>query len=153
MLSDLGLFVLRLIIGGIFTAHGYGKLFGGEGKAVSADAAKYLGQGFVQSVEHGGPNGFKAAIQRLGLPQPLVFAWLVGGLEFFGGIMLVIGWLTRVVAFLLAGEMAVAVFRIHWRNGLIGQGGFEFPLSLLGSCLALAGLGPGSISVDGAEDP
>jgi putative oxidoreductase len=153
MLSDLGLLVLRFIVGGIFVAHGYPKLFGGPGKQVSPSVARYLGQGFVQAMERGGPAGFAPGIERFGLPEPLAWAWFVASLEFFGGIMLAIGWLTRVVAILLAGEMVVAISRVHWRNGLMGPGSFEFPLSLLGACLALVGTGPGRISVDGVSDP
>src|SRR5262245_11712179 len=153
MLRDLGLLALRLVVGGIFAAHGYPKLFGGEGKPVHPTAARYLGQGFAQAVERGSPAKFVGAMERMGLPQPMAFAWFVGGLEFFGGIMLAIGLLTRPVAFLLAGEMAVAVARVHWPNGMMGQGGFEQALSLLGSCVALVGSGPGAISFDGADEP
>lgn len=153
MLSDLALLACRLIVGAIFVAHGYPKLFGGQGKRISPEVARYLGQGFVQAVERGSPAGFAPAIENLGLSKPLAWAWLVGCLEFFGGIMLAIGWLSRVTALLLAIEMTVAIARVHWRNGLMGQGGFEFPLAMLGSCLALAGIGPGRISIDGADDP
>jgi putative oxidoreductase len=153
MMSDLSLLALRLIVGAIFAAHGYPKLFGGPGKHVSPAITRYLGQGFVQAIERGSPVGFATAVERLGLPEPLVWAWFVACLEFFGGIMLALGWLTRLVALLLAGEMSVAIARVHWRNGLIAQGGFEFALSMLGACLALAGTGPGRISVDGAADP
>ncbi|MGH2457436.1 MAG: DoxX family protein [Chloroflexota bacterium] len=153
MWSDLGLLALRLIVGGMFVAHGYPKLFGGQGKEVSPVVARYLGAGFVQAVGRGSPSAFAPAIERLGLPKPLAFAWLVSCLEFFGGIMIAIGWLTRVASLLLAINMAVAVFKVHWRNGLMGPGGFEFPLSLLGSCLSLVGRGPGRFSVDGAGDP
>ncbi|HVC33258.1 MAG TPA: DoxX family protein [Chloroflexota bacterium] len=152
MVRDLCLLGMRLIVGGIFAAHGYPKLFGGQGKEVSTEAARYLGQGFVEAVQRGSPAGFAPAVQRLGLPGPIVVAWFVAGLEFFGGVMLAIGWLTRPTAFLLAGEMATATLRVHWRNGLIAQGGFEFPLSLLGACLGLIGTGPGAMSVDGAEN-
>lgn len=153
MWSDLGLLALRLIVGGIFVAHGYPKLFGGQGKEVSPVVARYLGTGFVQAVGRGSPAAFVPAVERLGVPKPLVFAWFVSCLEFFGGIMIAIGWLTRVTATLLAINMAVAIFKVHWQNGLVAQGGFEFPLSLLGSCLSLIGRGPGRISVDGASDP
>lgn len=151
MLSDLGLLILRLIVGGIFVAHGYPKLFGGPGKEIRPAAAQFLGPGFVQAVERGGPETFATTLERLGVPEPRLMAWFVGGVEFVGGILLAIGWLTRLVALLLAGDMLVAIVRVHWRNGLIGPGGFEFPLALLGACLALAGTGPGRFSIDEAE--
>jgi putative oxidoreductase len=150
MLQDLGLLAMRLIVGGIFAAHGYPKLFGGPEKEVHPAVRQYLGQGFAQSVQHGSPQQFAATVERVGAPQPMAMAWFVALLEFAGGIMLALGWLTRPVALLLAGEMAFAVAKVHWRNGLVGQGGFEFPLALLGSCLALLGTGPGAISLDGA---
>lgn len=153
MLCDLGLLGLRLIVGSIFIAHGFPKLFGGQGKEIPPVVARYLGDGFVQSVARGSPSSFAPAIERMGLPKPLIFAWLVSCLEFFGGIMLAIGWLTRVVSLLLAGEMVVAIVKVHWRNGLVGQGGFEFPLALLGGCLSLVGCGSGRVSIDGATDP
>jgi putative oxidoreductase len=43
---------------------------------------------------------------------------LAGILEFFGGILIILGLFTRPVAFLLAGEMAVAYFQVHAPNGL-----------------------------------
>ncbi|MBX6771682.1 MAG: DoxX family protein [Chloroflexi bacterium] len=153
MLRDLGLLALRLVVGGIFMAHGYPKLFGGAGKQVSPTVARYLGQGFVQAIERGGPENFKTTIERLQVPEPLAVAWFVGGLEFFGGALVALGWLTRPIAVLLAGEMAVVIARVHWPNGLMGAGGFELPLSLLGSCLALAGNGPGRLSIDGDPAP
>ena len=151
MLADLGLLCLRLILGGIFAAHGYPKLFGGPGKEVPPTAAAYLGQGFVQAVQNGSPEQFAPIVEQVGAPQPGATAWLVAGLEFFGGIALALGFLTRLTALLLAGEMVVAIWKIHWRNGLIGQGGFEFPLSLLSGCLALLGTGPGGFSADGTD--
>ena len=153
MLADVGLLVLRVVVGGIFVAHGFPKLFGGPGTPISPGAAQYLGEGFEQSVQRGSPPNFARVVQRIGAPEPTALAWFVACLEFFGGIMLAIGWLTRVVAFLLAGEMAVAIRKVHWQNGLIGQGGFELPLAMLGACLTLVGTGPGRISIDGATDP
>jgi putative oxidoreductase len=44
--------------------------------------------------------------------------------------------------------MKVAIWKVHWKNGLMGEGGFEFPLSLLGACLALLVTGPGRLSLD-----
>lgn len=150
MLSDVGLLILRTIVGAIFIAHGYPKLFGGPGKQIRPEAARFLGQGFVQAAERGGPEAFTSTLERLAVPEPRLMAWLVAGIEFFGGIMLALGWLTRLVALLLAGEMLVAVVRVHWRNGLIGPGGFELPLALFGACLSLVGTGPGRISIDEA---
>ena len=55
-MKDLGLLALRLAFGGLIAVHGYPKLFGGKGKAVSPDAERLLGAGFTQSVQNGGPD-------------------------------------------------------------------------------------------------
>ena len=159
-MRDLGLLLFRLIVGVIFAAHGYPKLFGGRrqaigaavpsesaGEMVSATARRLLGEGFVQSMEQGGPANFASVLQGLGAPQPRLLAWVVGLVEFGGGLLVALGLFTRLSALLLAIDMAVAIGKVHWRNGLIGPGGFEFPLSLLAACLALIGVGPGQISL------
>ncbi len=143
-----GLFLLRLIVGGIFAVHGYPKLFGGAGKTVSPEATRYLGSGFVQAME-GGPEATKGLLQNIGAPEPELLVWVVGGAEFFGGILLILGWLTRLASFALIVDMVVAIKKVHWQNGLTGPGGFEFPLSLLGGCLALFFGGPGRIAIGG----
>ena len=61
---------------------------------------------------------------------------------------LAIGFLTRPAALLLAGNMTVAIWKVHWKNGLVGGSGVEFPLSLLAGCLALLADGPGRASLD-----
>ena len=89
--------ILRIVTGLAFMTHGLPKLFG------------WLG-GF------GGPGEAAELMSRFGV---------AGVLETFGGLLIVIGLLTRPVAFLLAGQMAVAYFWIHsgfsdpwwWTNG------------------------------------
>jgi len=145
-MKSLGLLILRLIVGGIFAVHGYPKLFGGPDKPVHPLLAEYLGPGFVQAMQNG-PGGFRGLLERLRLPNPERMATFVGGVEFFGGLLLALGLYTRLSALLLSGDMAVAIGKVHWRNGLVGQGGFELPLSLLGACLTLLFAGPGKISL------
>ena len=53
-MRDLGLLLLRVILGGIFVVHGYPKIFGGPGSTVPAAARRYLGPGFDQAMERGG---------------------------------------------------------------------------------------------------
>lgn len=142
-----GLLLLRLIVGGIFAVHGYPKLFGGPGKPVPLEVAKYLGAGFVESVERG-PQGFAGMLRNLGVPEPERMAYVVGAAEFFGGILLALGWFTRLASLALITDMVVAISRVHWRNGLVAPGGFEFPLSLLAACLTLVFTGPGNLSFD-----
>lgn len=75
---------------------------------------------------------------------------LAGGLEFFGGLLIVVGLLTRPVAFLLAGEMAWAYFQAHFPNGwipIMNRG--ELPVLYCFAFLYMAARGGGSFSLDG----
>lgn len=129
--------VLRLSIGSVFLAHGAQKLFGIWGG--------------------GGIGGTAAFFAQLGLAPALPLALLVGCIEFIGGIMLLLGALSRATALVLAVDMAVAIWKVHFANGFFlnwnmvrGQGhGFEFNLALAGALVALALTGPGILSVDG----
>ena len=121
--EEYGLLPLRIALGIVFIYHGYLKLFGGQF-----------------------PNEFFGS---LGIPLPYVFAIIVSVLEFFGGIALVLGLLTRYTGLLLSINMLVAILLVHLPNGfLVTQGGMEFPLALLGGALTLAMMGSGKLSVD-----
>jgi len=123
-LKPLALLLLRLGLGIIFISHGFPKLFGNTRAAT---------QGF----EHLGFPGY--------------FVYVAGVIEFFGGIMLIFGLFTRVAGLLLAGEMAVAIWRVHLPQGTITQvKNYEFPLALAVASFALTALGAGSLSVDHA---
>ena len=83
------------------------------------------------------------------MPAPLTFLWFGGVLELFGGLLLLIGLFSRPVAFILAGEMAVAYWMFHAPQG-------SFPALNMGDAailycfvfLYLAAAGPGPWSVD-----
>src|SRR5262249_59954870 len=79
---------------------------------------------------------------------PLQFVCVAGLLEAFGGLLLVLGLFTRPAALLLAVEMAVAIWRVHSSGGILAVHLYEFPLALSATCLALATVGAGGISVD-----
>lgn len=123
---DMALLVLRLVTGAVFIAHGAQKLF-------------VFGIG-----------GVTQSFAGMGIPLPGVAAPLVAGLEFFGGIALVIGLLTRLAALGLAIDMLVALVLVHARNGFFLPNGIEFVLLLLGASIALAIAGAGGASIDGA---
>jgi putative oxidoreductase len=76
--------------------------------------------------------------------------WWAGFLEFFGGALIALGLMTRPVAFVLAGEMAVAYFRSHSPQGFwpILNGG-ELAALFCFVHLFLAANGGGSFSLDG----
>jgi putative oxidoreductase len=120
-LQPLALLVLRLVLGAIMIGHSYTKVFGGEHRYV----------GYITS---------------LGLPW--WSAYLSIAAEFGGGILLIVGLLTRFAALTLVIDMAVAIAKIHFKNGLLGENGYQFPLSLAAIGVALIFFGAGPISLD-----
>lgn len=128
---DLALLVLRLVLGVIFVAHGAQKLFGSFG-----------GPGLK------GTAGF---FEQLGIRPAYPMAVVVGAIEFFGGILSVLGFLMPVVAVGLIAVMIGAILTVHLRHGFFAQsGGYEFNLALIGIALALLLAGAGSYSLDAA---
>ena len=121
-----GITVLRVVVGVVFLAHGWQKLFE---------------LGF-----HGVAGFFGGA----GIPLPFVSAVIVTLVEFAGGIALTLGFLTRWAAALNGFDMIVAILVVHLKNGFMKPGGYEHPLTLLAACVALVMVGPGAASVDGA---
>ena len=79
---------------------------------------------------------------------PPFLAYMVIASEVGGGLLLLAGLLVRFSAFSHILVMGVAVFNVHWATGLMGQGGFEFPLILLAVVVALILLGPDPLSLD-----
>lgn len=121
-----GITVLRVVVGGVFLAHG------------------------VQKVFTYGHSGVTGMLSSMGVPLPGVLAAVLMAVEFLGGAALVLGFLTRWAAGFIAFDMVVAVLLVHLKNGFFNPGGVEFPLTLLAACLLLAMQGPGAASVDGA---
>ncbi len=128
--SDWGEPLIRVAAGLMLMPHGAQKLFGWFG-----------GYGIA------GTGGFFA--DKLGLEPGVLWAALVGGTEFFGGLFLALGLLTRPVAAAIAVLMAVAVFKIHLGNGFFwNSGGYEYPLFWGLVALAFVLKGGGATSLD-----
>lgn len=134
--SSLAPTLLRLPLGIVFFAHGCQKtlgLFGGSGLNAT-----------ISVFEHG-------------MHIPPVFAYLAVAAEFLGGLGLILGFLTRIAALGICANMCVAIYKVHWPNGLFmnwggnqkGEG-IEYHLLAIGMCLALMILGAGLFSVDNA---
>jgi putative oxidoreductase len=120
--------ILRVGSGLIFIPHGYPKMTGGGGD------------------EKGGHAHLTQSLAQLGLPFPYAFAALVGAIEFFGGLLLILGLQTQWAAIALAFVMLVATGRVLVQRGFVGNA--DFPFSLLVATLALALLGGGTVSLE-----
>jgi putative oxidoreductase len=121
-IQPLGLLALRVVVGVIMIGHGYGKVFHG---------------GLAQHVAH---------VSSMGLPGWLAYPSAYA--EFFGGILLIAGLFTRFVSLAVMIDMLVAIWKVHWKNGMFGRGGYEFPLTLATIAFALIFFGAGPIAID-----
>lgn len=120
---------LRIPVGIILAAHGSQKLF-----------AWFGGYGL---------EGTGQWMESIGLAPGFLMALLAGSAEFFGGIALFLGVLTRPAAVVTAFTMVIAIFSVHLSNGLfMSNNGYEYALALLAITVALAVQGGGKFSVD-----
>jgi len=122
-LQPLALLVMRLALGAIMVSHGYQKITNLHQTA-----------------------GFMA---NLGIPHWL--AYVSSCTEFFGGLLLLAGFFTRIAALGVCVDLIVAISKVHWHNGLRGSSGgpgYEFPLAAAALAFALIFFGAGSISLD-----
>jgi putative oxidoreductase len=123
--QTIGVTLLRVVVGIIFVLHGAQKTFEQTFPGV---------QGFFES---------------LGIPLAAVAAPAVSLLELVGGILLIVGAFTRIVAALLTVNMIVAIATVHAAAGFfVDAGGYEFVLLLGAAAVAIALIGAGRFSVD-----
>jgi len=116
--------LIRVALGLILIPHGFGKLF--------LDDAVPASRNFV----------------NFGWAYPLAWAYFIGALEFFGGIMLALGLFTRAIALAFTIEMAVICFAVLWPNWSWGHRGMEYPLLMGLVALAIFVNGGGRGSID-----
>ena len=122
---DLGLAVLRVVVGGTFAAHGLQKLL------------------------VFGMSGLAAFLAQQGIPFPYPSALAVTAAELLGGLALALGFSTRLAALPLAFSMLVAMLSVHLKGGFFLPSGVEYTAVLFAASLAFALVGPGRWSIDG----
>ncbi len=129
MLQDIGLLILRLVVGGLLGGHGSQKLFGWFG-------------GF-------GIKGTAGWLESMGLKPGQLWATGAATSEFGGGALTALGFLHPLGPIATIAAMAMATAKAHWGKPIwVTEGGAELPVTNIAAALALAFAGPGRISLD-----
>ena len=128
---DVGLLLLRLVVGALFVGHGTQKLFGWFGGH--------------------GPEGTGGFMHSLGYRPGRRAALLAGTAETAAGVLLTLGFLTPLGSAIVVGVMLNAALAVHLPNGLWNtEGGYELNVVYATAALVPAFVGPGVVSVDAA---
>ena len=126
---DLGLLLIRLVIGLLFVGHGAQKLFGWFG-------------GY-------GLKGTAGWLESMNMKPGILMALMAGLSEFIGGLLFVLGLLTPLAGLLIAATMFMAIVKVHGANGLWStSNGYEYNLSIIAVVIGLALIGPGKYAID-----
>lgn len=124
-MMDLGLLIIRLVIGLLFVGHGAQKLFGWFG-------------GY-------GLKGTGGWLDSIGVKPGVAMALVAGLGELVGGLLFATGVGFWAGAILIAITMLVAIVKVHGQNGLWAtQNGYEYNLTLIVVAIGLALIGPGA---------
>ena len=140
--NSLALLAIRLVLGWVFIYAGAQKLFGAFGGIGMETWTKVM----------------ESDAMRMPVLPPAAWAYISAGGEFFGGIAVLLGVLTRLGALPLIVTMCVAIAKAVGQNGFGGamsktdpgavHPGYAYNLSLIAMSLALVLSGPGLISID-----
>lgn len=126
---DVGLLILRVVVGLLFVGHGAKTLFGWFG-------------GY-------GIKGTAGWMESIGVKPGVLMAVLAGLSELLGGLLLALGLWVWIAAALIIVPMLVAIFKVHGRNGLWAtSNGYEYNLVLIAVAVAIALIGAGEYSID-----
>ena len=123
-LEKWGLLPLRFVVALVFFMHGGQKVFSF------------------------GVSGVSDMLSKMGFVYPTFFAVVLMIIEVAGGFAILFGLFTRIAGFMLAVEMAIAIYVARLGGGFFTPYGFEFELTLLGACLTFAAVGAGGASLD-----
>jgi putative oxidoreductase len=124
-MMDLGLLLIRLVVGLTFVGHGAQKLFGWFG-------------GY-------GLKGTGGWMESIGLKPGVTMAFLAGLSELLGGALFAAGVYTWVGAVLITVTMLVAIVKVHLKNGYwLTQNGYEYNLAVIAVVVGVALIGPGA---------
>jgi len=127
-MMDLGLFIIRLVIGLTFAAHGTQKLFGWFG-------------GY-------GIEGTGGWFESIGMKPGKALALLAGITELVGGLLFASGLFLWIAAILIIGSMLIAIFKVHGTNGYWAtSNGYEYNMALIVIALGVAMIGAGDYSL------
>jgi putative oxidoreductase len=128
---DVGLMILRVVVGALFAGHGAQKLFGAFGG--------------------GGLEGTAGMFDSIGLRPGWLHARAAGTFEFLGGLLLALGLFTPFAAAALIAVMTAAVITVHAPNGIWNTSkGYEYNLVLIAVGFAVSAIGAGAWSLDNA---
>ncbi len=126
---DLGLLLLRMVIGLTLAAHGVQKLFGWFG-----------GHGL---------DGTGALLEQMGFVPGRRHAFMAGFLEAAAGLLLAAGLLTPLASALILAVMVVAAMTAHSRGGFfLTSGGYEYNVVIAATAISVAFTGAGAWSLD-----
>jgi putative oxidoreductase len=128
-MMDIGLLIIRIVIGVLFIGHGAQKLFGWFG-------------GY-------GLKGTGGWFESIGMKPGVALALFAGLAELLGGILFTLGLFTPLAAILIAGTMTMAIIKVHAPNGLWATAnGYEYNLTVLTVAIGIAFIGPGQYAFD-----